>query len=394
MKILQVSNRVPWPLNEGGNIGIYNYTRAFHRLGHEVYLYCLDGLKHNTPVAEAQAELSKFAHTYIHPIDTGIKTDEALKHLLRNESYNVSRFYNRAFEMELEELLKNNTFDVVQLEGTFAGPYIETVRQNHSGMLSLRMHNAEFEIWERLATNASNPAKKIYLNILAKQLKKYEKRIVQEVDVIVPVTDNDGEKFKSLAPSISSHTTPAGIDLDEWQYHPAHTFLNWYHIGSMEWHANVEAVDWYIKDIHPKLLKQSSDYTLHLAGKSIDAELYDANRSVLVASDVPRAFDFVKVCDVCVVPLKSGSGIRLKILEAMAAGKLVVSTTIGAQGIDYIANEHLLIADTPDEFVACFKAINNGDIDAQKIIQNARQLIENRYATEALADELLKFYQA
>ena len=94
MKILQVSNRVPWPLNEGGNIGIYNYTRAYHELGLEVTLYCLDGIKHNTPLAEATTELSKYAKVLIHPIDTDINSEEAMRHLLRNKSYNVSRFYN------------------------------------------------------------------------------------------------------------------------------------------------------------------------------------------------------------------------------------------------------------------------------------------------------------
>jgi hypothetical protein len=92
MKILQISNRVPWPLNEGGTIGIYNYSRTYSEMGHAVTLYCLDGLKHNTPIQEAQQELSKYAATLIHPIDTDIKWDEALKHLLSNKSYNVSRF--------------------------------------------------------------------------------------------------------------------------------------------------------------------------------------------------------------------------------------------------------------------------------------------------------------
>lgn len=394
MKILQISNRVPWPLNEGGTIGIYNYTRAFAELGHDVTLYCLDGIKHNTPIPEAQKELDKYAKTFIHPIDTDVKWDEAIKHLFRNESYNVSRFYNSVFENELKKLLQTEKYDVVQLEGTFAAPYISVVRENHQGLLALRMHNVEFEIWERLACIEGNFVKKLYLNRLARQLKDYESSIIQKVDVITTVTDNDGEKFRTLHPTARIMTIPAGIDLREWTYHPSNQLHKWYHIGSMEWHGNIDAVDWFLKEVHPKISKlDSTGYQLHLAGKSISTFKYNNVPQLHVHNEVPRAFDFVKDCDVCVVPLRSGSGIRLKILEAMAAGKLVVSTTIGAQGIDYIDGKHLLIADNPDDYIAIYTQLMNGEINYTAIIENARALIMNHYSTEALATKQLNFYK-
>jgi glycosyltransferase involved in cell wall biosynthesis len=394
MRILQVSNRVPWPLNEGGTIGIYNYTRAYAELGHEVTLYCLDGLKHNTPVTEAKAELSKYAKVFIHPIDTDVKTEEALSHLLRNESYNVSRFFNTVFEKELIALLKNETFDVVQLEGTFTGPYMKAVRKHHKGLLTLRMHNVEYEIWERLSSNDSNPIKKIYLRILACQLRKYESSLLPLADVVATVTDDDGEKFKQLYRTGNYLTIPAGIDLSCWKFSPSSGYYNWYHIGSMEWHANAEAVAWYLDAIHPLMAAQQPNYRLHLAGKGLDTKAITSADALVVHSNVANAFDFVKQQDICVVPLKSGSGIRLKILEAMAAGKLVVSTTIGAQGIQYINGTHLLIADTPEQFCAVLTRLQKGDIDYATIVQNARKLIEDRYATAALAASQLAYYQS
>lgn len=394
MHILQISNRVPWPLNEGGTIGIYNFTRAYADAGHTVTLYCLDGIKHNTPLVEAQRELDNYAKTYILPIDTDIKWDEAIKHLLQNKSYNVSRFYNALFEREIATLLQQNTFDVVQIEGTFAGPYIATVRKYHTGLLALRMHNVEYEIWERLANIEKNIIKKMYLQLLAKQLKAYEKDILQRVDVLTTVTDDDGQKFKQLHPSGIFETIPAGINLREWQYIPNKETKNWYHIGSMEWHGNVDAVSWFLATVHPQLQKLDTHYRLHLAGKSIETAQYDSIPQVIVYPQVSSAFQFVQNCDVCVVPLRSGSGIRLKILEAMAAGKLVVSTTVGAQGIDYIAGEHLLLADTPAEFLAAYTQLQNGEIDVEMILQNARKLVERNYSTEALAARQLAFYSA
>ena len=393
MRILQVSNRVPWPLNEGGNIGIYNFTRAFHELGHKVTLYCLDGLKHHTPLQEAQKELEQYANTYILPVDTGLKPVGALIALLTNTSYNVSRFYNKEFNLKLIELLSNETFDVVQLEGTFVGPYVETIRQHHKGLISLRMHNVEYEIWERLAFNSSNPIKKIYLQILAKQLKAYESELLQKVDSVVPVTHDDEAKFKRLNSAIPYFTTAAGIDLDQWKFSPSTSFNKWYHIGSMEWHANKEAVNYFLKDIHHKLIALDNTYTFQLAGKGIKKEEFSNYPSLQLFENVPKAYDFVQQSDVCVVPLLSGSGIRLKILEAMAAGKLVVSTTIGAQGINYKNGVHMIVADTPEEFAKVYKDLQSGAINTSTIVQNARILIEEEYSTKALASRLMDFYQ-
>ncbi len=393
MKILQVSNRVPWPLNEGGTIGIYNYTRAYAHLGHEVTLFCLDGIKHNTPVEEAKKELSKYAEVFIHPIDTDIYKSEALRHLLRNESYNVSRFYNQVFESEIADLLTREQFDIIQLEGTFTGPYMDIIKENFDGPVALRMHNVEYEIWERLAANEKNPLKATYQNILSKQLKRYESQLIKKADIIVTVTDDDGQKFEKLHPRGNYLTIPAGIDLDRWQYKPAEDIHSWYHIGSMEWHANKEAVLWYMDSIHQKVATIDAKYQLKLAGKGI-GKLDIQGEQVQVTDYVENAIDFVSENDVCIVPLKSGSGIRLKILEAMAAGKLVISTTVGAQGIAYQKDVHLLIADSPEDYAKIYKSLLNGKIDFKKIVSNARTLIEDSYSTSALAKKQLEIYKA
>lgn len=393
MKILQVSNRVPWPLNEGGTIGIYNFTKAFAEYGHEVHLYCLDGIKHNTPLKEAERELSKYARTYFHPIDTDIKPDEALKNLLGKESYNVSRFDNGAFRQELKELLQKEKFDVVQLEGTFVGPYADTIRELHSGILSLRMHNVEYEIWERLAANAKNPLKAWYLKILAKRLKVYEKELLQKVDVVVPVTQTDADKFKTMASDQNYLVIPAGIDEDYWEFAPSYQWRKWYHLGSMEWMPNQEAVNDYLQNWHPILKNEIKEYSFHLAGKGLDTSNYQDAEQLSVYSVVHDAYTFVRDMDVCIVPLRSGSGIRLKILEAMSAGKLVVSTTIGIQGIDAKDGKHLIIADDPAELKEKLLRLEQGKIEVRSMIDQARALVHQQYSIQACSDRLLAYYK-
>ncbi|MBR9859555.1 glycosyltransferase [bacterium] len=393
MKILQVSNRVPWPLNEGGTIGIYNFTRAFAEAGHEVTLYCLDALKHRTPQADAKRELKKYCkEVYFHTIDTEIKVSGALKDLLGGRSYNVSRFDNESFADKLLELLQKNSYDVIQLEGTFTGPYLQLLRNHHQGLLVLRMHNVEYEIWERLARNTSNPIKKQYLQILSKQLKKYEKDLLPIADLITTVTQEDKDKFQILSPNSRIEVIPAGIDTEYWHYNPTGQWTKWYHLGSLEWAPNREAAQWFADDIYPELRK-ISPIQFHLAGKGLDSSMYELHPGMTMYPSVADAARFVQPMDVCVVPLKSGSGIRLKILEAMAAGKLVISTTIGAQGIDAIPGKHILIADTVDDFKKILSDLKNNEINANEIVKNARALIEEKYSIDAVSKKLMQFFE-
>ena len=392
MKILQLSNRVPWPLNEGGTIGIYNFTKAFAEQGHEVYLYCLDGLKHQTPIAQATAELSKYAKLHIHPIDTDLKWNEAFKSLFKGGSYNVDRFENGSFRESLIQLLQKEQFDVVQLEGTFVGPYVDDVRQHHKGLLSLRMHNAEFEIWARLADGESNPIKKSYLKILARRLRAYESELIRKVDCVVSVSPDDLDKFKGLYPNLQGAVFPAGIDSKHWDYQASTQHHKLYHIGSLEWHANKEAVSYFLRDIWPSLKANNQELSFHLAGKGLDPIAFD-QMDIEVYPDVKEARDFVQSKDICVVPLLSGSGIRLKILEAMSTGKLVISTTVGAQGINYEAGKHLLIADRLEEWIEAMNIIRQQPELCQQITREARNRIEEQYSIEAVSRQLIQYYE-
>ena len=389
MKLLQICNKVPWPLNDGGNIAIHSHTQTFIDAGHQVFLYCLNAAKHKINKEEALAAYNN-ATVVIEDIDTSIKPVAALNALINNTSYNVSRFYSKAFESKLAQLLKKENIDVVQFEGTFTGPYVNIVKENSNALVSVRMHNAEFEIWSRLASNTRLPLKRWYLQKLSTQLKTYEAALLNKVDTVVTLSPFDLEKFKTLSNHPTYYNLPAAVDLDRWQYKPTAQIDNWYHLGNMEWHANKEAVNWLVKDIHP-LISQISGFKLHLAGRNIKPEDYQLPL-IKTYQEVSDAVDFVSSKDVCIVPLKSGSGIRIKILEAMAAGKLVISTTVGAQGIEYENGKHLLIADTPKEYYNLFKRLKNGEIDFKSIVKNARALIEDNYSKASLSAQLLAFY--
>ncbi len=395
MKILQVSNRVPYPLNEGGTIGIYNYTRGFAEQNCDVTLYALAAKKHTIDIEEARTELEKYCTFHVFNIDTDVKPWPALKNLFTNKSYNVERFYDKAFENALIEELKTNSFDVIQIEGTFPAIYSKVIfKYAGKAKVVLRQHNVEFQIWERLAKNARNPLKKWYFQLLSNRLKNFESTHLNQYAALVPVTEDDGDLFKSLGCSIPVYPSPAGIDTALWSPSAQSNPLALYHIGSLQWIPNVEALMWFLDDVWPLVLQKNKNIHFYVAGKSMPEHIKSLQiENVEMVGEVASATDFVSDKAISVVPLKSGSGIRLKILEAMSAGKAVISTTIGAQGIDYKDGTNIIIADSAETFAEAVVQLTEDQPFCQAMSKQARQLIMDHYSNQRVVNRLLTFYR-
>lgn len=395
MKILQVSNRVPYPLNEGGTIGIYNYTRGFTQQGCEVTLMALAAKKHHINLDEARKELEQYCDFHVFPIDTDVKVWPAFKNLFSSKSYNVERFYNKAFEKALVAELSNHQYDVIQIEGTFPALYSDVVFK-HAGnaKVVLRQHNVEFQIWERLSLNAKNPIKKWYFGLLSSRLKQFESKHLNQYAALVPVTPDDGELFKELGCSIPVFPSPAGIDTLLWKPSSSEKPDAIYHIGSLEWIPNVEALEWFLEAVWPLILGQHPSAEFYVAGKAMPEAIKNLKiKNVHMVGEVPSAVEFVEDKGITVVPLKSGSGIRLKILEAMSAGKAVISTTIGAQGIDYTNRGDLAIGDSAKEFAEAVVEVLQNEAYRNQLKSHARKRIEDQYSNESVVLRLLDFYK-
>ncbi len=393
MKILQVSHRVPYPLNEGGTIGIYNYTRGFAEAGHQVTLACLNGIKHAINSDEAYHELSKYAKVSIFDVDTNVKPIPAFLNLFTRQSYNAIRFYNKDFEQFLVTLLTSEKFDIIQVEGTFVAMYYEVLRHHSQAPIILRQHNVEYQIWERLASNETNPLKKWYLKLLSKRLYNFEKATINKFDAIVPVTPDDAKLFEQLGCTKPIFVSPAGIDTYYWKPSTPENPFHIFHLGSLEWLPNREAVLWFLKEVWPCILKSDKRFQLFIAGKNMPDSMKQIKiENVVMVGEVKDGAEFVKDKAITVVPLLSGSGIRLKILEAMAASKLVISTTIGAQGIDYENGKQLLIADTPEEFAAYFKTMASHPEYYNQVKTNGYELIQSHYSNAAVISKLIEFF--
>ena len=396
MKILQVSNRIPFPLNEGGTIGIYNYTKGFYENGCKVSFVSLNASKHHIDIEQANAELSKYCKLYVLNINTDINIFKAFINLFSGKSYNVQRFYNHKFESMLKDILTRQEFDIIQVEGIYASMYADTIRKYSKSPIILRQHNVEYQIWERMANNERNFLKKYYLKLLARRLKKFELIQLNKYDAIIPVTDDDAKVFESEGCIKPIFVSPAGIDVTLFNKNEKKTENPYhiYHLGSLEWLPNRQAVIWFIENVWDKILEIDKRFKLFIAGKNTPSffKKYETE-NLVIAGEVSNAIEFISDKSINIVPLLSGSGIRLKILEAMAAGKLVISTTIGAQGIKYNKDKNILIADSAEEFCNIFINISKEADCYAEIKQNAQELIKNEYSNSAVVSKLIYFYK-
>jgi len=397
MKVLQLCPKPPKPAVDGGCIAMNNVTNGLILKGIEVKILAISTHKH--PLSLESLDVSYKQDTRIEGVfvDTKLNIVDAFSNLVTSDSYNISRFFSPDFNKLLRETLEEEEFDVVHLESLFMTPYIGTIRSESNAKIVLRSHNLEYMIWERLADAASNMAKKMYLNILAKQLKKYEIRTLSEVDGIAAISKEDLAKYESIGSNKPMVTIPFGIDAK--QYKPdvksfPERALRIFHLGAMNWSPNLEGVHWVLEAVWPEVIAARLQAELHLAGRDMPDWIFEEEQDFVVNhGEVDSAQEFMRTNDIMVVPLFSAGGMRVKIIEGMALGKVIITTSIGAEGIDCEDGVNILIADTAEAFVEKIKWLCDNPNQFEIIGKNATELVQNHYDNELITERLLSFYQ-
>ena len=393
MKILQLCNKPPYPPVDGGTLAMNSITQGLLDAGHDVKVLSVCSDKH--PVREQQMpesyrEQTRFEAVYV---DLGVKAIDAGVALLCGDSYHVKRFESKAFEQKLNQVLKEETFDVIHIESIFLASYVELIRKRTQAPIILRAHNVEHQIWQRIAQQTPSFFRRWYIKHLALSLRAYEVEMAPQFDGIACITAQDADFFRTLCrrPIID---LPFGLVTNELDESVDVEPYSLFHIGSMDWLPNEESIRWFLKNVWPKLHQEVPQARLYLAGRKMPSDLMSAQiDGVKMVGEVDDSIRFMASKQINIVPLLSGSGIRVKIIEAMSIGKTVVSTTVGAQGIKCKDGEHILIADTPDDFVRQVKRCVEDQEFCSQVGKNAFDLIANEYDNRILTEQLLSFYQ-
>jgi len=391
VKILFLSHRIPWPLKDGGALAIHNNLKGFIDDGHQVKLLCLNPNKDQTNLSRVPDYFSK-ANPEAFAVNTDLSAWAAFKNLFSKESYHVIRFYLPEFAEALKMHLKENSYDVVHMEGAFIAQYTSLIRQYSKACVVLREHNVEYRIWESMAKLSGNELKATYLRMLAERLQKYEEAIWKQVDMIDAISPDDLLVFKQFNPN--SYLGGVGFDLETYtQIQERGQPQTIFHLGSMDWLPNREAITWFLNDIWPGIHKAFPEWKLFLAGKKMPREWMRRSERLRIEGEVESATAYMAQYQIMVVPLKSGSGVRIKTIEAMALGKTVITTSIGLRGLDLEHGKEVLVANTPEEFVAAIYLLNQDSELADRIGEAARLKVQRLYANENHIARLIEKYR-
>ena len=362
--------------------------------GHQVKVLAINSEKYNVKESDIPKEYKQKTGIELINVDLTVKPLNAFLNLFTRKSYHAERFISEDFKKRLAEVLDKEQFDVVQLEVLFMAPYVETIRQHSKAMIVLRAHNVEHKIWERIAKDTKSPLKRWYINHLAKTLKEFELNALETVDGVAAITRKDAAFFRKYC-SKPVIDIPFGVYPE--QFDPKYEIEGkpkFYHIGSMNWMPNEEGIRWFVDEVLPKTVEKVPDFVYHLAGRSMPEWLTSMkNPHVDVVGEVPDAKEFVTNHDIAIVPLLSGSGIRIKIIESMALGKTVITTRVGAEGILYDEEVNIIIAENKAKMVEAIRSLNENPETAVRIGQAARKLVEETYDNRKIIARLLMFYE-
>lgn len=394
MKILQFCFRLPFPLNDGGAIAMYNMANGFLENGVDLEILSYNTTKHQVDLKKINDSVYSVDRVYDFPIDNEVKPLEAFLNLFSSTSYNVSRFESEEMKNFIRTTFKGKHYDVVHFEGLFTAPYLEVLREVlPKAKMVIRQHNVEYKIWERMAQGASFPKNK-YLNLLTTRLKKYEEELLPQFDAIVPITEVDALELKNFdCPEFRVSST--GVDVEKFdqvtvpQKENSVGFL-----GSLDWMPNQEGVKWFLEQVWFFIHQKAPELVVNIAGKNAPDWLLALNNpdeGINVIGEVGSAEAFLKEQKVIVVPLLSGSGMRIKIIEAMAAKKAIVSTYVGAEGIEI--SDECLLTDHPEVFANAVIELVKEDNKRKVLEEKAYGLAVSKYSNKSRVNELLQYYK-
>lgn len=362
--------------------------------GAEITLFSLNNSKQYVDVDDIYDPLFEAIDFHSFTIDIEVNVWDAFVNIFSNQSYNVSRYFDDDAEKVLENILREQEFDIVQFEGLFVVPYLDVVKQYSKAKLIYRAHHIEHDVWERLALRERFTPRRTYLEFLSRRLKAYEMEQVNRFHEVFAISEPDRQKLLLMGCETRLEVFPVALDFDKYQIDSTKTsFPTLFHLGAMDWRPNKEGLEWFLDEIWPDIEELSGELRFYIAGKNMQRQFfnYDSD-NLIVEGEVFDAVDFINSKAIMIVPLLSGSGMRVKIIEGMAMQKCIIATTMAAEGIDCKHGRDILIADTADEFYRSILKCITQPNKWREIGENARKTAEKHHEINSSAQRMYSIY--
>ncbi len=378
LHVLQFAPRVPWPLDTGAKLRNYHLARTLS--------------------AKFRMTLLAFSERDTHSSE--LKTVyERIEMVMRNASYSFGKVLRGAMgsmplpllnytteEMKqaLASLLNAQEFDLIQVESIHLMNYLPTIRAARKRPLVVcDWHNVESELMRQYSERAENFARRAYANRTARLMNEAEKRALDQFDAHIVVSKEDAERLGQMNSSAQVFVIENGVDsayYADLRSEP-NTWNRIVFVGSMDYHANIDAAINFARNVWPIVHGKKPELIFTIVGRdpSLAVRELSSIAGVEVTGSVEDVRPYYREAIAAVVPLRVGGGSRLKILEAMAAGVPVVSTTLGAEGLKVMHGENILLADDDRDLAETITAIVGDETFRSRIIAAARALITERY---------------
>lgn len=353
MKILWVKAGKLLPVDTGGKIRSYNILRHL-ACKHELTLLSYYGGQPDPDYDRSIREHLVGTHT-IHTTapEGGLSQRlDYIRHLPSAAPYAVRKFTHPAVRRTVKQWLQEKRFDVAVCD--FLSASLNFPRRI-TAPCTLFQHNVETVLWRRMAETETALFHKLSYNVEAMKMERYERQALRRFHRVIAVSQQDRDEMLKLDSTCQITVVPTGVDTGKYQVAPpaSATPPVTVFVGSMDWEPNIDAVDYFCRQIWPTILAAHPDARFRIVGRNPHPRVQALqSSSVEVTGTVPSVPEFLRPATVVIVPLRIGGGTRLKIFEAMAMGKAVVSTTIGAEGLDVTPDRDLIIADDPERFAA------------------------------------------
>jgi len=393
MKILQLTNKVPIPARDGGSIATFRLSIGLKRLGHEVTILAMNTKKHFidpslfAPIAQRQGIKLEAVN-----VPARISPFSALFNIFFSRlPYTAVRFKSTEFSKTLGRLLDETEFDQIWIENLYPMLYLQQIRENSKAKVIMRAHNIEHEIWERTAQHTSGLRRR-YLRLLAKRIKRLENSYLNTYDYLAPITTRDAVEFEKMGNSKPCQALPTGIEVQstipDLRIPDSFTIA---HLGALDWAPNQEGLIWFFDEVWPLVCKHYTNPEFHLAGRNAPESFIRKikKEEINYHGEVDSASDFISHFPIHIVPLWSGSGMRIKIIEAMALGRIIVTTPIGAEGIPAKDQTDLIIRNEPKSFAQALIDLWENKKLMKEMSQNAYTFVQTNFENKTLLETFI-----
>lgn len=402
MKILALLPRIPIPARDGGAIVMLDTVRSLHAAGHHVDVCAVNTPKHHADPTLMADYCSSITAV---DVDTSIRPLPMLREFVWSRfpagfgigvpgSYWLTRFASESLLLRIEQVVRDHDpYDLVLCESLFTACYGEALR--HRGCIDrgtpvvLHAHNIEARIQDRLADDPSRSiVERMYRRRLANQTRSYEQHVMSWIDAVITVSSVDADTLSSLSPQSTIYTVSPGVR--EFKYSGQKESRTLWFLGSLDWAPNLDGLRWFMRRVWPRVQAEMSDVTLHIAGRSMPQDVLnlDDGLRVIVHGEIDDPTDFRRRYEVGIVPLQSGSGVRIKIIEAVMEHSAIVTTSVGCEGLPLINGLHALIADDDKAFATACVALLRDPLLRETISDAGAAVLRSDYSGEQSAGRL------